>query len=291
MHRNSEIPQMTPAERLRKRYAEDPEYREKMRKRAGDYRKANRDKVNAYRRRRYSNDSEYRARKKAKNEKHQRNRIYKRHGISVEEYEAMLARQQGACGICERPFRRTPCIDHCHATGTVRGLLCSKCNVGLGNYDDDPTFLRKAVGYLERWLQRLFDLRNREESDMISNDDAAKESRDAKLVRKAILHELRQPFGIDLPPPVDRLQAVVRALIDKAEQRDVQALKEVFDRIDGKAPSAPPADESPKDAKRPIDASWKTPSSPFHAPTSASTSRPTKDSSLSTRDTGPLPVS
>jgi hypothetical protein len=190
------------AEQKRKRYADDAEYRENKLKSGSAYRKANRAKINAHRRQKYATDSEFRAKKLADNAKRQRKRICKAHGISVEEYETMLARQRGACGICERPFRRTPCIDHCHKTRMVRGLLCGKCNVGLGYYDDNPAFLRKAADYIERFLQRLPALHDREENGMTPNDDPAEESKAAGLVRKAILLELHQPCGVDLPPPV-----------------------------------------------------------------------------------------
>ena len=39
-------------------------------------------------------------------------------------------------------------IDHCHETGKVRGLLCSKCNIALGNFDDDIETLKRAISYL-----------------------------------------------------------------------------------------------------------------------------------------------
>ncbi len=226
------------AERRRKQYAEDPEYRDKARASNRAYKQANRDKRNTSRRLRYATDREFRTKILAKQSARQRKRTCKKHRISVDEYEAMHARQRGACGICERPFRHTPCIDHCHATGTVRGLLCSKCNVGLGYYDDDPTFMRKAAHYLERWLLRLSELCENEESDMTSNDDPSDDSKAARLVRTAILHELRQPFGVEPSPPADWLQAVSRALVLKAEQRDVFAIKEVFDRIGGRPRSA-----------------------------------------------------
>lgn len=71
-----------------------------------------------------------------------------RYGLSLAQYHALLARQGNACAIC-RKAARVLCIDHCHMTGRVRGLLCRKCNGGLGFYDDDPELLRAALAYLE----------------------------------------------------------------------------------------------------------------------------------------------
>jgi Recombination endonuclease VII len=61
----------------------------------------------------------------------------------------MVAKQNGLCAICKRKPAKKLCVDHCHATGIVRGLLCRKCNTGLGCYEDNPTFLRSATAYLE----------------------------------------------------------------------------------------------------------------------------------------------
>jgi hypothetical protein len=261
---------------------EDPEYRAKSPQSSG--RKVNRATINAYRRRRYATDSDYRARTLAESAKRLRKRVCKQHGISVEEFEEMLARQQGACGICERPFRRTPHIDHCHASGTVRGLLCNKCNVGLGYYDDDPTFVRKAAHYLERWLLRLSEPCENEGNGMTSNEDAAEDSGAAKLVRNAILRELRQPFGVKPTPPADWLQAVSRALVLKAEQCDVLAIKEVFDRIGGRPRSA---DESLTQVTMP----WKSSSSRPGPPTLAKTASPASGSLSSTNSGSGAPAS
>jgi hypothetical protein len=60
----------------------------------------------------------------------------------------MLARQRGVCAICKRSDQ-TLCVDHCHATGKVRGLLCAKCNSTLGFCDDDPKRLLAAIAYLQ----------------------------------------------------------------------------------------------------------------------------------------------
>lgn len=57
-------------------------------------------------------------------------RLARVYGLTVAEHDALMARQGGACAVCARPFgeRRPPHIDHCHATGKVRGLLCARCN-------------------------------------------------------------------------------------------------------------------------------------------------------------------
>jgi hypothetical protein len=154
--------------------------------------------------------------------------------MSMQDYEAMLARQKGACGICERPFglRRTPCIDHCHATKLVRGLLCGNCNVGLGFFDDNPVFAHKASAYLARWQQHLLELQLAQGNGMIAI--ASPEQREgAAQVRTVLLNELHRPFGVEPPPPADWLQAISRGLVLQAAQRDVAAIKEVFDRIAG----------------------------------------------------------
>jgi hypothetical protein len=61
------------------------------------------------------------------------------YGLSLQDYRAMLERQGKVCGICKTPGKPL-CVDHCHATGKVRGLLCRDCNLGLGNYKDNPVF-------------------------------------------------------------------------------------------------------------------------------------------------------
>jgi Recombination endonuclease VII len=69
---------------------------------------------------------------------------------SLEEYEQLLVRQNGACPICGKQTTKRLCVDHCHATGRVRGLLCSKCNLGIGQLDDDPGLMRAAIAYVSR---------------------------------------------------------------------------------------------------------------------------------------------
>jgi hypothetical protein len=75
------------------------------------------------------------------------------HGVEPEEFQAMFLRQGGKCAICPRTLElqgRGTHIDHDHVTGKVRDLLCSKCNPGLGLFDEDPARLRAAADYIER---------------------------------------------------------------------------------------------------------------------------------------------
>ena len=136
-------------ERTRIRYATDPEFRK--RRLATDRRShaAHRDEINERRRRRWATDPEYRSKLLARGAKADLKRRLLRHGLSLEEYEALLRTQNGACAICKKKPARWLCIDHCHSTGVVRGLLCVKCNTGLGLYNEDPSFMHSAIAYLE----------------------------------------------------------------------------------------------------------------------------------------------
>lgn len=68
----------------------------------------------------------------------------------MDAYLALLQKQNGKCAICgTKDFgKKAPNVDHCHATGVIRGLLCCSCNRGIGLLKDDPELLLKAAGYL-----------------------------------------------------------------------------------------------------------------------------------------------
>ena len=79
-------------------------------------------------------------------------RIYdlkRRYNITLEQYHLMVINQSGKCAICRKEFTQTPCIDHCHETNKVRGLLCRWCNFGVGFIDN---YEQEAKNYLESEL-------------------------------------------------------------------------------------------------------------------------------------------
>ena len=86
-------------------------------------------------------------------------RLMKEFGITVEQYDAMLAEQNGVCAVCKQPeslihhLTQKPSplsIDHCHSSGKVRQLLCNRCNTTLGKVADNPDLLEKLAAYLRR---------------------------------------------------------------------------------------------------------------------------------------------
>ncbi len=80
-------------------------------------------------------------------------RIYETYGITEHDYWEIYEHQEGYCFICRRANgkRKRLSVDHCHATGTVRGLLCTACNRNvIGHLRDDPCALDRAAEYLRQ---------------------------------------------------------------------------------------------------------------------------------------------
>jgi len=78
------------------------------------------------------------------------------YGLEYRDYSSMYAQQGGRCRICCKKLSKyrggdgveVACVDHNHATGEVRGLLCRKCNIGLGHFNEDVTILDAAIDYI-----------------------------------------------------------------------------------------------------------------------------------------------
>jgi hypothetical protein len=79
------------------------------------------------------------------------------YGLRPEEYLSLLQAQDGKCAVCKTPaidqihktFKRLV-VDHVHNSGKVRGLLCAKCNFGIGQFNDSPALLAAAIQYLSQ---------------------------------------------------------------------------------------------------------------------------------------------
>lgn len=89
--------------------------------------------------------------------------IHKTFGLTYERYCEMLHEQDGVCAICGthgQDYEARLSVDHDHATGEVRGLLCRQCNAGLGAFRDSLNMLEAAIGYLEVHKGGSFDVQN-----------------------------------------------------------------------------------------------------------------------------------
>lgn len=84
-----------------------------------------------------------------------------RYGVTAEWFANQMEIQGGVCAICLKPETSLSklgnplplSVDHDHATGKVRGLLCAHCNRGIGALNDDPQILIQAIKYLSLWKE------------------------------------------------------------------------------------------------------------------------------------------
>ncbi|MBE1597235.1 endonuclease VII domain-containing protein [Streptomyces stelliscabiei] len=117
--------------------------RECSRRRNREYRARNAEAITARRRA---------ARQTPEGLRKSRDRDLRRHyGISLVDLERMIHAQENRCGICSDEFtsHKQTHVDHCHRTGSIRGILCATCNLMLGHAKDDQQRLLAAAQYLE----------------------------------------------------------------------------------------------------------------------------------------------
>jgi Autographiviridae endonuclease VII len=272
------------------------------------------------RKERYARDAAYRARASARRRAYHRRHkheisvrrqgghLKRRYGISRADYAALLARQGGVCAICGKPPEKTLCVDHCHSTGRIRGLLCRKCNFGLGCYAEDQAAMIAALAYLGHGafdcdgsgsaaqrallaraalppsptriavlteahirfgaapplargagIGRTMALRpttrgragpptnairiQRNGGDMSIDDVPPDGGKTARPMWEALAAELRRES--DDGDGADILRLIARKLAAKALDGDLGAIKEIFDRMDGKSVAGATADEPP----------------------------------------------
>ncbi len=96
--------------------------------------------------------------KKCQSETARNSQLFKKFGITLQQYELMLKSQNGVCAICNQPETATDnrngkvkllAIDHSHKTGNIRSLLCNRCNLLLGRIEVDIERSKKMIIYLE----------------------------------------------------------------------------------------------------------------------------------------------
>lgn len=89
-------------------------------------------------------------------ERQRNTRLLSQYGITYQDLVCMLESQGGACKICKTPVKLDlnlnsfdkACVDHCHDSGKVRGVLCNHCNRALGMAKDDISILEAMIKYL-----------------------------------------------------------------------------------------------------------------------------------------------
>lgn len=98
----------------------------------------------------------------SKEERTRKNEIWASYKLKWVDYLKLYEKQHGKCAICKTNIYLTSqgssfvkskmsCVDHCHDSFKVRGLLCAECNKGLGNFKDNKTSLQNAIEYLENF--------------------------------------------------------------------------------------------------------------------------------------------
>jgi hypothetical protein len=120
--------------------------KEKAQASRAEWRARHPEKMQAYRRAWYAKN------KDEVNTKAELAYFLRTYGITPADRDRMIEAQDFKCAVCSTDFTTTPHVDHCHATGAVRGMLCARCNHMLGHAKDDPQTLRLGAVYLERFL-------------------------------------------------------------------------------------------------------------------------------------------
>lgn len=114
-----------------------------------------RERMGEYRSREEVKEHEVEWRRSEQRRRQARTSKLKKYGLTLEDYDRLVESQDGRCLICDEEPEETLRVDHCHDGGHVRGLLCHRCNAGLGLFGDDPQRLRNAADYLARTRLRV----------------------------------------------------------------------------------------------------------------------------------------
>lgn len=143
-------------------------YREKHKEEIAEKRAKNREEHKIYAKEYYNNNiekiklyySQEHIKKKNKENKRKNSilirerRLKKNWNLTIMEYNKMFDDQHGCCAICnthQSKVKKSFSVDHNHATGKIRGLLCNTCNTSLGGFKDDINIIFKAIEYLKKY--------------------------------------------------------------------------------------------------------------------------------------------
>ena len=147
--------------RYAKEYSQSQEVKEKKNKYSKEYYQRNKEKIKIYKKN-YRQSPEAKEKKKQymkeyhqkpEVKKKQKQNSWKYQGIkdmTIERYNKILEEQNNCCKICGKnqlEFKKKLHIDHCHSTGEVRGIVCYRCNIGLG-FIDNKIWFDKVLKYL-----------------------------------------------------------------------------------------------------------------------------------------------
>lgn len=133
--------------------------KKKIKRQSHDYYQKNKKKIsdkfkNLSRKERDELNEKVRKRRKADPEKFHAIQLRYDYNLSLEKYKELCKNQKDCCAICKKHKTKLKdrgsrlCVDHCHKTGKIRGLLCQKCNRALGLFDDNKKSLNSAIKYL-----------------------------------------------------------------------------------------------------------------------------------------------
>jgi hypothetical protein len=150
----------------RERRASNPELRAVAARKAKEWREAHPGHTAKYNRDRYASDPEfwndYHKKWRAENPESRKatrrmGHLKSLYGMSIQDFERMMYEQSNLCLICNNEMTvgtrdgRTVNVDHDHDSGDIRGLLCTRCNNGLGCFDDNPDLMIAAAAYVMRY--------------------------------------------------------------------------------------------------------------------------------------------
>jgi hypothetical protein len=131
-----------------KRPANDAERRQRRLASRKKWKKAHWQEILAGLREKRRTDPVWRERERVRGRKSTRKRLLASFGLTLADYDRMLAEQDGRCGLCRHKSKKTLAVDHCHKPRRIRRLLCNSCNSMLAFAGDDPDVLVRAAVYL-----------------------------------------------------------------------------------------------------------------------------------------------